>query len=241
MDGARPEGSSARLSGWTGMTDPTWGPNLEGRPVDVWIVEDNALLRESYLELLSGVAWVRSAHAFGACEDALERLQAGEPPDLLLMDIGLPGMSGIDGARRFHAIAPATQVVMLTVHEDRDNVFRALCAGATGYVVKPSSATGVLDAIEELRRGGVPMSAQIARKVLEIFQRWSAPTRDYGLTAREVEVLQHLVDGRGQKQIAAVLSVSPHTVNSHIRNIYAKLHVQSRTRAVAKALNEHLI
>jgi len=213
----------------------------ERKPVDVWIVEDNDLLRESYADVLGHADGIRCTRSFASCEDALAELERGEPPDLLLMDIGLPGMSGIDGVRRFRTISPTTQVVMLTVHEDRDNVFRALCAGATGYVVKPSSAVAVVGAVEELRRGGVPMSGQIARKVLEIFQRWAVPARDYGLTAREVEVLQLLVQGRSQKQIAGDLALSPHTVNSHIRNIYAKLHVQSSTGAVAKALSERLI
>lgn len=210
-------------------------------PLDVWIVDDNAMLRDAYHAVLAETEGIDQILAFGNCEDALARLDAGEPPDLVLMDIGLPGMSGIEGARRFHAISPTTRVVMLTVHEDRDNVFHALCAGATGYLVKPNSATGVVTAIAELRQGGVPISPQIARKVLEIFQRWAAPSRDYGLTGREIEVLEQLVDGHGQKQIAAALDLSPHTVNSHIRNIYAKLHVQSRTGAVAKALREHLI
>ena len=210
-------------------------------PVAVWVVEDNDLLRDSYAEVLDRQEGICCPHTFATCEAALMRLESGAPPDLLLMDIGLPGMSGIEGTERFHAISPTTQIVMLTVHEDRDKVFRALCAGAMGYVVKPSSAVGVVEAIEELRRGGVPMSAQIARKVLEIFQRWAAPARDYGLTAREVEVLQLLVDGCSQKQIAGQLGLSPHTVNSHIRNIYARLHVQSRTSAVAKALKERLL
>ena len=213
----------------------------EAALLQVWIVDDNALLRESYVEVLAGMDGVRQVLGFGTCEDALSQLEAGAPPDLVLMDIGLPGINGIEGARRFHAITPTTQVVMLTVHEDRDNVFRALCAGATGYVVKPSSAAGIVSAVEELHRGGVPISPQIARKVLEIFQRWSAPVRDYGLTGREIEVLELLVAGRSQKQIAGDLSLSPHTVNSHIRNIYAKLHVQSRSSAVAKALTERLI
>lgn len=210
-------------------------------PLRVWIIDDNPLLRESYVEVLAGSGGVGTVVGFEACEPALARLEAGETPDLILMDIGLPGISGIEGARRCNAISPTTQVVMLTVHEDRENVFRALCAGATGYVVKPSSVAGIVGAVEELRRGGVPISPQIARKVLEIFQRWAAPARDYGLTGREVQVLELLVAGRSQKQIAGDLSLSPHTVNSHIRNIYAKLHVQSRSSAVAKALTERLI
>jgi DNA-binding NarL/FixJ family response regulator len=216
-------------------------PTREAKRVEVWIVEDNDLLRDSYADVLEHTAGIRCPHAFSNCEEALACLESASPPDLLLMDIGLPGIDGIEGARRVHAISPTTEIMMLTVHEDRENVFRALCAGATGYVVKPSSAAGVVDAIDEWRQGGVPMSAQIARKVLEIFQRWAAPVRDYGLTAREVEVLQQLVGGHSQRRIAGLLGLSPHTVNSHVRNIYAKLHVQSRTGAAAKALQEHLI
>lgn len=209
--------------------------------LEVWVVEDNDLLRDSYVGVLRQAETVRRARAFAACEEALAALRAGETPDVILMDIGLPGMSGIEGARSVHAVSPSTRVVMLTVHEDRENVFQALCAGATGYVLKPSSQAQVVEAVEEIRAGGVPMSAQIARKVLEIFRRWAVPARDYGLTEREVEVLQLLVDGQSQKRIAYELELSPHTVNSHIRNIYAKLHVHSRSAAVARALRERLI
>lgn len=209
--------------------------------LEVWVVEDNDLLRDSYLGVLREADMVSRARAFDACEEALSALEAGGTPDIILMDIGLPGMSGIEGARSVRAVSPRTRVVMLTVHEDRDNVFQALCAGATGYVLKPTSEAKVVEAVEEIRAGGVPMSARIARKVLEIFRRWAAPARDYGLTERETEVLELLVDGRSQKQIAHELELSQHTVNSHIRNIYAKLHVHSRGRVVAKALRERLI
>jgi DNA-binding NarL/FixJ family response regulator len=209
--------------------------------LEVWLVEDNDLLRDSYASVLDAAPGIRCPHAFETCEEALERLQAGGAPDIVLLDIELPGMDGIEGAARIQALAPNTRIVMLTVHEDRDRVFRALCAGATGYILKVGTADAVVGAVEELRRGGIPMSAQIARRVLEIFHRWSAPAREYGLSDREREVLQFLVDGLGQKEIAARLDLSQHTVNSHIRNIYGKLHVHTRTTAVAKALRERLV
>jgi DNA-binding NarL/FixJ family response regulator len=215
--------------------------DADAASVEVWVVEDNALLRDSYAAILAQSPGVRMARAFASCEYALAALRFGEPPDIVLLDIGFPGMSGVDGARAMHAVSPTTRIVMLTVHEDGDTVFNALCAGASGYLVKPSSAEAVLYAVDEIRRGGVPMSAPIARKVLELFRRFAAPARDYGLTEREVTVLQGLVNGLGQKGIAAELGLSQHTVNTHIRNIYAKLHVHSRTGAVAKALTERLL
>ena len=220
---------------------PTVGEAVEPVLRDVWVVEDNDLLREAYAAVLAATTGVRTARAFTTCEDAIAALRRGEPPDIVLLDIGFPGMSGVEGARIMSALSPTTRLVMLTVHEDGETVFKALCAGASGYIVKPSSADDVVEAVEEIRRGGVPMSAPIARKVLEMFRRFGAPARDYGLTEREVTVLQRLVEGLGQKGIAAELGLSQHTVNTHIRNVYAKLHVHSRTGAVAKALTERLL
>lgn len=211
------------------------------RDFTIWVVEDNALLRESYMEVLNGAEGLCCPLAVESCEDALAALDRGDAPEILLMDIGLPGISGIEGIGQVHQRSPTTRILMLTVHEEQDPVFQALCAGAAGYILKPSSPEGIVAAIEEAREGGVPMSAQIAHRVLDIFHELGPPPTDYGLTAREREVLQHLVDGLGQKAVARKLDLSRHTVNTHIRNIYAKLHVHTRGGAVAKALKERLI
>lgn len=218
-------------------------PDLEvsARDFTIWIVEDNPLLRETYADVINGTAGLRCPISVESCEDALTALERSDAPEILLMDIGLPGMSGIDGIGHIHQLSPATRIVMLTVHEDQDRVFQALCAGASGYILKPSSAAEIVTAIEEAREGGVPMSAQIAQRVLKIFQGLGVPTTDYGLTDREREILQLLVDGLTQKVVAQQLGISRHTVNTHIRNIYAKLHVRTRGGAVAKALRERLI
>lgn len=209
--------------------------------ITLWIVEDNNLFRESMAGVINQTPGMHCPHTFSTCEEAIQVLEMGDAPEIILLDIGLPGMSGIEGLKHFHALSPATQVLILTVHEDHDKVFEALCAGATGYLLKPTSMAEVVEAIETVRRGGSPMNAQIARKVLTMFSRLAVPKKDYGLTDREQEVLHLLVDGLTQRRIAETLFLSEHTINTHIRNIYAKLHVHSRSGAVAKALKERLI
>ena len=218
-------------------------PDLEVSTSDftIWIVEDSPLLRESYADVINGTAGFCCPVAVESCEQALDALKRFDAPEVLLMDIGLPGMTGIEGIERVHELSPSTRIVMLTMHEDQDRVFRALCAGAAGYILKPSSAEEIVSAIDEVREGGVPMSAQIAHRVLNIFQSLGAPTAEYGLTEREREILDLLVDGLTQKVVARQLELSRHTVNTHIRNIYAKLNVRTRGGAVAKALKERLI
>lgn len=207
----------------------------------VWIVEDNTNLRETVREIVDAHSDMRCELAAGSCEEALEHLQSGRVPQVVLMDLGLPGISGVEGIGRIRSVSPSTQIVVLTVHEDDDKVFEALCAGACGYLLKPASGQKIVGAIETAWQGGAPMNAFIARKVLRMFTQYSRPKVDYGLTDREGEILQHLVEGSSQKSIAEQLFLSPHTVDTHLRNIYAKLHVHSRTAAVAKALKERLL
>ena len=209
--------------------------------IHVWIVEDNVFFRDTVVELFEPQPGLRCTLAAGSCEEAIAELERGTVPQVVLMDIELPGMSGLEGIARIKAISPATHVIVLTVHEDNDKVFEALCAGASGYLLKPSSADKIIDAVETATRGGAPMNAFIARRVLDLFVPQTRVKASYGLTDREREILQLLVEAHSQKQIARVLSLSPHTVDTHLRNIYAKLHVHSRAGAVAKALQERLL
>ena len=157
------------------------------------------------------------------------------------MDIGLQGMSGIEGAHRIKSISPATDLIMLTIHEEDQNVFKAICAGASGYLLKSSTSEEVIRAIKEVLHGGAPMNAQIARKVLDMFSKIAAPKGDYRLTEREKEILLLMTDGLTKKGIADKLFLSYFTVDTHLKNIYTKLHVHTRSGAVAKVLKENLL
>lgn len=211
------------------------------REIHVWVVEDNDFLRDTLVDVLEREPGTRCTMASSTCEEALAALEGGRVPELVLMDLGLPGMGGIEGIGRLRQASPATQVIVLTVHDEDHKVFEALCAGASGYLLKPASTDEITGAIRTVLQGGAPINASIARKVLDMFTRDARPRADYGLTDREREILELLTEGITQKQIAASLSLSPHTVDTHLRNIYGKLHVRSSTGAVAKALRERLL
>jgi DNA-binding NarL/FixJ family response regulator len=210
-------------------------------PITVSIVEDNADYR-------LGTAYVlRNARGFSVLGeyDSAEAFFDALPnalPDVVLMDISLPGMSGIEAVRLLRERHPRVQAVILSVHEDGENVFRAICAGAVGYLAKPVLPTRLPEAIESAFGGGTPMSPQIARRVLEMFRLYAPPRQaDYNLTEREVAVLERLVEGDGYKEMAEALKISVYTVRAHLRNIYEKLHVHSKSQAVSKALQEGLL
>jgi DNA-binding NarL/FixJ family response regulator len=207
----------------------------------IWVVEDDERFGNQLAHLINLSDVFECQRVLTNCEDALARLEEDVPPDVILMDIGLPGMSGIEGIGRVKAIAPSIQVVMLTVFEDADNIIRAIGAGASGYLHKGSSLDVIVDSLKSIVDGGAPINPQIARKVLDMFARVAAPPTDYGLTAREKEVLTLLVDGHIKKQIAEKLFVSFNTVDKHVRNIYNKLQVQTRSGVVAKVLKERLL
>lgn len=208
---------------------------------NVWVVEDNALFRATLRELLDASEVIDSASLFGTAEDALLQLERGSLPDAVLMDIGLPGMNGIDAVTAFRRRAPTLPIVMLTVHRDNERIFRAICAGACGYLLKSSTADRIVSAIQVAIGGGSPIDEFIARRVLDTFARIAPPPTDYNLTSREVEILQLLVEGLTQREIAERLFVSSHTIDGHVRHIYAKLEVHTRSGAVAKALRENLV
>jgi len=210
-------------------------------PVTVAIVEDSRDLRMGTSYILEGASDCRCVGAFSRAEDLLARIDTLRP-EVVLMDIGLPQMSGVDATRLIKARHPEIEIVILSVFEDDDNIFRALCAGAGGYVTKPVMPQRLLEVVQEAADGATPISPHIARKVLRLFMKHvPAPEDHYDLTAREREVLELLVAGHDFKEIADALIVSVYTVRAHIRNIYDKLHVHSKSQAVAKALREGLI
>jgi DNA-binding NarL/FixJ family response regulator len=210
---------------------------IKGVNIAVSIVEDDAPLRGILAD------WIREADAFkcvgihASGEHALETLPA-EKPSVVLMDINLPGISGIECVRRLKPQMPATQFVMLTVYEDPDHIFKALTSGASGYLLKRTPRTDLLAALKDVHAGGSPMSSNIARKIVQSFQRFNtSPAETENLSPREREVLELLARGYLYKEIAAVLHISMPTVNTHIRRVYEKLHVRSRSQAVAKYTN----
>jgi DNA-binding NarL/FixJ family response regulator len=199
-------------------------------PIRIAIVEDLSHIRDGLKFLVNQTPGLENAGTFDTAEEALAGLEA-VAPDIVIMDISLGGMSGIECIRRIKAAGSPMQFVIFTVYEDSDQVFEALSSGASGYLLKNSSPEKIVDALRELHAGGAPMSTSIARKVVFSFQRPSAPQL---LTARETEVLGLLGKGYLYKEIAADLSLSTGTVRQHIHNIYDKLHVQNRTEALNK-------
>ncbi len=202
-------------------------------PIRVFVVEDLDQIREAYALLLGWTPGFVCVGVAASAESALEATPEQEP-DVCLLDIGLPGMTGLEALGLLHRRWPEAEFLVLTVFDDPDRVFEALKAGASGYLVKTTPPADVLEAIRELHAGGAPMSASVARKVVTAFRAPAPASED--LTRREREVLDHLVQGETVKQIADELFVSPSTVAFHVRQIYEKLHVHSRAEAVAHAL-----
>lgn len=206
----------------------------------VWTIEDNEGYRHTLVRVINQSEAARCEQAFASCEEALEALRQGPAPHVILMDINLPGMSGVDGVRAFKSLAPATEIVMLTMFSRHSTVLQALCAGASGYLLKTAPPEIIVQSISEVINGGAPMSPQIARSVLSLFTQFVPTNVDYGLTGREKAVLELLVKGQTKKEIADALQISYHTVDKHVRSIYEKLHVHSLSAAVAKAVQGRL-
>ena len=207
----------------------------------VWVVEEDASLRETVVRWIGQHTQVQCSLATDSIKEALAALEPDAAPHVVLMDLELSGVGGIEGIRRIKGISPRSHVVVLTTHKDDKHVFEAICAGACGYLLKPTSGKRIIDAISLALTGGAPINPVIARKLLRMFRHHVRPRADYGLTDREQEVLQLLVEEHTQKEIAKKLFVSPHTVDTHLRNIYAKLEVHSRTGAIVKALRDRLL
>ena len=203
--------------------------------IRVSIVEDDARVRASMARLIDGADHFVCVSQHESGERAIAELP-GVRPDVVLMDINLPGMSGVECVRRLRVVVPAVQVVMLTVYEDTDLIFAALAAGATGYLLKRTPPDELLGGIWDVHRGGSPMTGHIARKVVQSFREADRAGDEDALSPREREVLDHLAQGYLYKEIAARLSISYDTVHTYVRRIYEKLQVHSRTEAVAKHL-----
>jgi len=210
---------------------------MNKRPIYIAIVEDDPEIRQLLTLILNGSPGFSCSHSFPDAESALKGL-AHDLPDVVLMDIQLPGMSGIECTGRLRSLHPKLDIIMLTVQEEDDDIFDSLCAGASGYLVKETPPAKLLTSIEEVKAGGSPMSPRIARRVIASFHQSKAKSP---LSARETEVLTLLCDGRNYRQIADQLFVSTNTIKAHIKHIYEKLQVHNRAEAVRKAMQDKLI
>jgi len=208
--------------------------NRTSMAINVCIIEDDRETRESLVELLNGAPGLRCVGDYPAGEVALRAIPA-QKPDVALVDINLPGMSGIECVEKLKSLIPALEVLMLTTYEDNDLIFNSLRAGAKGYLLKKMAPTELIEAIAQVHAGGAPMPMQIARKVVQYFQGLGTSASEVGqLSPREQEILALLAKGAFYKEIADALKISISTVRTHIQHIYEKLHVQSRTEAARK-------
>jgi DNA-binding NarL/FixJ family response regulator len=203
--------------------------------IRVALVEDQDRTREGLAQLISGEPGFEIFGQYVSMEEALPALEKGRP-DVLLADIGLPGISGIEGVRQLHRRYPELPILMLTVHDDDESVFAAVCAGACGYLLKETEPGRLLASIRELHAGGAPMSPEIARKVVRAFSQYPPPAKtEVDLTPRQQRILQLLAEGHSYKSCGEELGLSMDTIRFHVRKIYDRLHVHSRSEAVWKA------
>jgi DNA-binding NarL/FixJ family response regulator len=208
----------------------------ESMAIKVAIVEDKTGVRQNWARLINAAPGFSCVATCASGEDALLTLPQAKP-QVILMDIQLPGISGIECSTQLKSLLPATQILIVTIYEDSDRIFEALKAGASGYLLKTTPPRELMAAIAEVHRGGAPMTGEVARKVIAAFQRGPATvTEDLKLTEREAEVLALLSQGYANKEIADKLTVSYDTVRAHLKHVYEKLHVRSRTEAVSKYL-----
>jgi DNA-binding NarL/FixJ family response regulator len=218
----------------------TPSPSLPA-PLKVAIIEDHREFRDYLTALISGTEGFLCTGSFRSVEDALGKLNA-DPPEVLLIDIGLPGMSGIEGIALLKQRHSKMLMLTLTVYDDDERIFNALCAGASGYLLKKTQPARLVESLKEAAQGGAPMSPEVARRVIRLFREVRPPERaDYNLTPHEARILKLLVEGHNYKTAATKLGVAPTTINFHLQNIYQKLQVHSKTEAVAKALRNRLI
>jgi len=210
-------------------------------PIKVSIIEDQRDIRECLMFLINGTEGFFCSGSYRTMEEALDRIPYALP-DIVLADIGLPGMNGIEGVKRLKERYPNLLILMSTVYDDDERVFDAICAGACGYLLKKTPPAKLLESIREAVAGGAPMSPEVARRVIKLFREVRPPNRsNYELTPHELRLLKLFVEGHNYKTAATELNVSVNTINFHVRNIYEKLQVHSRSEAVAKALLNRLV
>jgi len=213
----------------------------QSSPLRVVLIEDLRDIREGLTALINGTAGFKCVAAFGSMESALARIER-QQPDVILTDLGLPGMSGTEGIIRIREIFPEIPIIALTIYDNDTEIFNALCNGANGYLLKNTPPARLLEALKEAVDGGSPMSPTIAARVVNLFRTFRPPAHaDYYLTPQETQLLKLLIEGHHKKTAAKELGISVHTVSFHLKNIYEKLQVHSKTEAVAKALREHLV
>ena len=206
----------------------------------VVIIEDLRDIREGLAALINGTTGYDCVASYGMMETALARI-GNDQPDIILTDLGLPGMSGIEGIKKLRQIFPETPIIALTIYDNDNNIFNALCNGANGYLLKNTPPARLLEALQEAIEGGSPISPSIAARVVKLFREFRPPEHaDYHLTPQETQLLKLLIEGHHKKTAAKEMSISFHTVSFHLKNIYEKLQVHSKTEAVAKALREKL-
>src|SRR5262245_14272377 len=224
------------------MQKETGKSNREAQAsIGIAIIEDQREVREGLAMLINGTAGFHCTGGYRSMEEALRQI-GNRLPDVILTDIGLPGMSGIAGIRILKARHPEVPIVALTVYDDEEDIFNALCAGASGYLLKDTQPARLLESLKEVIGGGAPMSPEVARRVITLFREVRPPERaSHNLTPAEIELLKLLVEGHNYKTAAAELGISINTVSFHLRNIYEKLQVHSKTEAVAKALRNHIV
>ena len=213
----------------------------EKKTINVVIIEDERDIREGLGMLINYTNGFKCSGKYGSVEEALAGIRRFTP-DIVLSDIGLPGMDGIEGVKRIKQMHPQMTILMLSVYEDNDRIFEALCAGASGYLLKKTPPAKIMESLREAVSGGAPMSPEVARKVITLFRDFSPPEKvDYDLSPHETRLLKLLVEGHSYKTAAARLNVTTNTISFHLKNIYEKLQVHSKSEAVAKALQHRLI
>jgi len=217
------------------------------KTISVWLVEDNATFSRGVRRVVDSLGSTECTGCFSSVEDAFAAIDQKPAPDVILLDVQLPGMDGITALKTFKSRVPEARVIILTVFDDADKIFRAVCAGASGYLLKSSGVSEINESIQQVMEGGAPMTPEVAKKVLKAFakikpvQDSSDDKDDYNLTEREREILRLMTDGLLKKEIAKLLNLSIHTVSSHMRRVYDKMHVNTNIGAVAKALRERII
>jgi DNA-binding NarL/FixJ family response regulator len=208
---------------------------------EVWIIEDNTSYSRIIRTAINQSDWCKCDNEFTNVAEALKLLSNGISPDVILTDINLPGMNGIEGIKEIKSIVKEVEIIVLTVFDDNEKIFDAICNGANGYLLKNSSPEEILGAIKTVMDGGSSINAGLARKVFSIFSSIKQTENTYGLTKRENEILNYLVDGKTANEIAKITFTSPQTVQTHVKNIYNKLQVNTRSGLVSKALKEGLV